>query len=583
VLAGATHLERVGELSLGFDALAEEGGIALAGWPGLRALHTLHLDFTHIGPRGAVALARSAHLGRPTDLLLRANDIGDAGAEAIAAGENFSDLCKLDLAKNAITAAGARALAASPRLGRLRRLQLEDNRIGDDGAAAIAASPHLRELRALTLRGNGVSREAGRRLIAALPDLNAFSADSGFLMGEYLEAVQDGLRAGGSEADVNAAVEDRLVQAMLDNPDDMTTRELYAKFLQDVSCPWCVVVRMQNPEGGYSDRLREIWRGHFEQDRDVWLAPLLKWAHLFDDSESLDRGFLRKVHFTGPVPDEVAKELARFPPLALLPLEVQRGNMTGTGAFQILAHRKWLNRTTRLEFRAITGTELAHVLASPHLAALEELALGPCGLGDEVVHVLSCVASAQLSVLDFGWGAAEGGGNVNRIGPDGIAHLGGAAHVRGLRALGLAGNRTVGDAGVEALLAAPQLAGLEHLDLRSTGLTIAGVRALAKSPRAAGLRTLRLGGLDPLTNEMLRALAGSPHLRNLEELHLNRSEGASGDSPGDAAVQALAASDTLAGLNALHIAGWVGLTDRGRTVLRERFAGSLGVLCWEVP
>src|SRR5439155_5558018 len=117
----------------------------------------------------------------------------------------------------------------------------------------------------------------------------------------------------------------------------------------------------------------ERLRRWFEAGRNHWLAPLLPWAQLFDDSESFDRGFLRKVHFPRPLPDEVAESLTRFPPLAFLPLEVQRGHMTGEGAFQILARRSCLARMPRLDFRAITAGELRHVLDSPHLTTLEKL------------------------------------------------------------------------------------------------------------------------------------------------------------------------------------------------------------------
>src|SRR5262249_47203285 len=287
--------------------------------------------------------------------------------------------------------------------------------VGDEGADAISASPHLRGLRWLTLGDNTISREAGRRLVAALPQLRGFSADAGFLTDEHLEAGRVGVRAGGSDEDMNAAVGDRLVQAILENPDDMKTRELYGRFLRDVNSPWWVVVSLQNPQAVAPEEVVERWRTWFEQGRDSWLAPLLPWAELFDDSESFDRGFLRKVRFNGPVPDSVANELARFPPLALLPLEVQRGNMTGSGAFQTLARRRHLERMSRLEFIAINSAELGHVLSSPYVAGLEELAFGPCGLDDEVAHLLASAAPENLTTLDFGAYSDASDGRTNRI------------------------------------------------------------------------------------------------------------------------------------------------------------------------
>ncbi|HEY1189131.1 MAG TPA: hypothetical protein VGE74_15865, partial [Gemmata sp.] len=567
VLAGTTHLKQVKKLYLGNDDLGEAGGVAVAGWPGLRTLQVIHFDRGNIGTGGAVALATSPHLGRPEELFLRGNGIGDAGAEAVAACDGFSELRELELSRNRITSAGARALATSPRLRHLRQLQLEYNALDDEGAGAISASPHLRGLRWLTLADNAISREAGRRLVAALPQLTVFSADAGFLTDEHLEAVRAGLHAGGSDEDVDAAVGDRLVQAILDNPDDMKTRELYGSFLRDVNSPWWVVVGLENPQAAAPEEVAERWRTWFAQGRDSWLAPLLPWAELFDDRESFDRGFLRKVRFNGPVPDAVADELARFPPLALLPLEVQRGNMTGEGAFQVLARRRHLARMSRLEFVAVTPAELAHVLASPYVTGLEELAFGPCGLTDAAAHLLAPAAPANLTALDFGAGRDESGGQANRIGPEGIAALGASPRLAGLRALGLAGNGTVGDRGVAALLTAPGLAKLEHLDLRSTDVTIDAVRALARNPGSGRLLTLRLGGGDRLTDEAVRELAGSPLLRNLEVLDLEQT---GGDAPGDGAARELAASEALAALNGLSVRGWK-LTDRGRDALRTRF------------
>jgi hypothetical protein len=368
---------------------------------------------------------------------------------------------------------------------------------------------------------NGVTRPLSHRLLTAFPDLTVFCADSGFLGAEHIEAVREGLAAGGSERDVNAAVEDRLVQAILDTPDDMKTRGLYGTFLQDIGSPWWVVIHLQDPEYWAPEEVVQRWKGWFEQGRDDWLAPLLPWAKLFDDSESFDRGFLRRVAFHGPVPDEVAESLTRLPPLALLPLEVQRGHMTGEGAFQILARRRCLRQTTRLEFCSITTTELAHVLASPHLTALEELAFGPCGLGDDAARLLALSpALSGLRSLDFGFVPVSGATHPepNHLSEEGIAVLGASPHLRQLRDLGVFGNRTFGDAGVRAMLNAPAFRELESLDLRSAGLTGTGVLAIANSPNLTNLRTLRLGGSDHIPEDARKALAASPYRTALEEL-----------------------------------------------------------------
>jgi hypothetical protein len=470
----------------------------------------------------------------------------------------------LDLTDNALTAEGIRPLAGSPRSARLRHLALENNRLGDEGAALLAESPHLRSLGWLTLGNNGISSELSRRLVACLPNLTVFHGDGGFHTAEGLDALREGLTAGGSQDAVNAAIEKRLVQAILDDPDDMEARDLYARFLQDVHSPWWVVIYLQRPEQEAPAEVLQRWRGWFEAGRNEWLAPLLPWAQLFEDRESFDRGFLRKVHFPRPLPDHVAEPLSRFPPLALLPLEVQRGHMTGEGAFQVFACRSCLSSMNRLDFRVISVPELRHVLDSPHLTALEELSFGHCGLDDEAARLLADSAkAATLRILDFGRGEGETPPEVrNRVGPDGLRALGQSPHLSRLRALGLQGN-AIGDEGLEALLTAPSLAGLTGLDLRCTGLSEVGWRRLSEWPRLASLRILRLGGEEIVADALVDFLARSPSLAQLYELEVGLT---------DEGAHLLAASPYLANLRLLRVSG---VTEAGRELLRARFGSRL--------
>jgi uncharacterized protein (TIGR02996 family) len=560
-LAEATHLTAVEKLYLGDDTISEDGGAALAAWPGLRGVRTLSLDGCGIRPGGAAALARALHAGSVERLELRNNAIGDAGARALIRGECLEGLHTLDLPENEITAEGIRPLAADPRAANLRHLNLDANQLGDEGAALLAASPHLRSLRWLTLNNNQVSQRSARQLVAALPNLTVFHAGGGFLTDEHLQALREGLAAGGSEEAVNAAVETRLVQAMLDDPDDMEARQLYARFLTDVGSPWWVVIYLQHPDYAAPDEVVKRWRGWFEAGRNNWLAPLLPWAELFDDGESFDRGFLRKVHFPRPLPEDVAAELARFPPLAFLPLEVQRGHMTGEGAFQVFARNPFLSRMYRLDFRRITAGELSRVLDSAHLTALEQLSFGHCGLDGAAARLLADSPNAAgLRGLDFGRGDVPAAPVArNRIGPDGLAALGNSPHLSRLRSLGLQGN-PVGEAGVEVLLSAPSLGKLTLLDLRSTGVSPAAVCRLLRSPWAASLRTLRLGGEDIADAEVVEALARSPHLEQLHELELGTSE---------EGARALAGAPHFPNVRALRVNA--GLMDSGRELLRQRF------------
>lgn len=492
VLATATHLTKVTAIQLGFDPISEAGGIALASWPGLKAVRRLEILRGELGPAGAAALVRSPRLGPLTALWLRGDTIGDDAVEAIASNDQLKELTALYLSDNAITEVGARAIASSPFLRQLRKLHLDRNSIGDEGARAIARAPHLRSLRWLSLDNNQITRAVGRELIAAFPELAYLSADAGLLSSEHLDAVREGLAAGGTDADVHAAVEDRMVQAILDIPNDMKPREMYGSFLHNAGSPWWVVISLQNPEFSAPAEVEQRWRGWFEAGRDEWLAPLLPWVEMFDDADSFDRGFLRKVHFHTPLPDEVAESLARFPPLALLPVEVQRGHMTGEGAFQILAHRRCLARISRLEFTRVTTNELEHVLKSSYLSGLEELAFGPCDLDDEVARLLASTPGlSRLKSLDFGWNAAPTVEQSNRVGIEGLNALGSSPHLTAIQELGLQGNPSVDDRAIGVLLTAPNFTNLVSLDLRDTSVTDVGLRRLAESSLGQSLEVLR--------------------------------------------------------------------------------------------
>lgn len=562
--AAATHLTRVRLLYLGWDRISPEGVRALASWSGQRTLESLHLDGCGIGAEGAAALAEG-RFEALTELLLRGNGIGDEGAQALAAGAWLARLHTLDVSRNGISAAGLRPLARSLPWSNLRSLSLDENQLGDEGAALLLQGPPLHSLRWLTLSENDVSQETSRSLVAHFPNLSVFSAGS-FLSGENLDALREGLAAGGSEEAVNTAIEARLVQAMLDDPDDMEARELYATFLHETGSPWYVVIRLQRPEAEahFMAEAVERWRTWFATYRDDLLAPLTSWTQLFDDRESFDRGFLRKVHFPKLLPDEAAQTLARFPGLALLPLEVQRGVMTGIGAFQLFALRSGLAPMTRLDFRAINARELSLVLQAPHLTALEELSFGHCGLEEAAAHVLAASAKmTRLRALDFGRGNRPTDAAPNRIGPDGLRALGASQHLAGLRFLGLQGC-PVGAVGIDVLLAAPVLDHLTGLDLRATGLGAAEVQRLAAAPRLAALRTLRIGGTDVLDTDAVRALAQSQPLRHLQELEASLS---------DEGASILAASPHFSDLRTLHVSGSV--TDAGMAALRNRFGECL--------
>jgi uncharacterized protein (TIGR02996 family) len=114
---------------------------------------------------------------------------------------------------------------------------------------------------------------------------------------------------------------------------------------------------------------------------------------------------------------------------------------------------------------------------------------------------------------------------------EGFRGLIASPHLRGLRALRVP-NNSVGNGAVDALVAATTLPSLEELDLSEESyghyaedprITESGVLELAGWPGLAGLRTLVLSGND-LQRGGLRVLLQSPHVVGLKKLIIRSTE-----------------------------------------------------------
>lgn len=202
---------------------------------------------------------------------------------------------------------------------------------------------------------------------------------------------------------------------------------------------------------------------------------------------------------------------------------------------------------------------------SPHLGGLVELALatGITPRGVELVAEAPALArSPNLAVLDLAR---------NRVGADGVAALGAAGRLGGLRALRL-GRTSLDRAAVDAL-AWGAFAPLASVDLDASGLTERDVAVLCASPRFEGLAELNLSnnalgvsaceaiaacsGLASLErlflhncrldDDAVRALLASRHLRSLDSLALSENRIT------DAATRAFLSSDVCATLTELDV------------------------------
>jgi len=106
----------------------------------------------------------------------------------------------------------------------------------------------------------------------------------------------------------------------------------------------------------------------------------------------------------------------------------------------------------------------------------------------------------------------------NRIGDAGVGNLVGSPNVSELRALRIDSNMLV-DRDAAAIAESPHLGALRELSLRDNKLGAAGATALARSPRLAQLVELDLSG-NAIGDVGAVALAASPHLAHLERLNV---------------------------------------------------------------
>jgi uncharacterized protein (TIGR02996 family) len=135
-----------------------------------------------------------------------------------------------------------------------------------------------------------------------------------------------------------------------------------------------------------------------------------------------------------------------------------------------------------------------------------------------------------------------------------------------LRVGGYLGSDSIGNQGVQTLVASPHLAKLEALDLSENRLTAPAVQALAASPHLANLKSLNLAA-DLYTDrdrmlgdEGAAALAASPHLAGLRELNLSHSR------IGPKGAEALAKSKHLRNLARLDLS-WNRIGGKGGLAL----------------
>jgi Ran GTPase-activating protein (RanGAP) involved in mRNA processing and transport len=195
---------------------------------------------------------------------------------------------------------------------------------------------------------------------------------------------------------------------------------------------------------------------------------------------------LRRLGIKAPLGDAGAVFLAQAPLVNLSGLDVS-GCDIGPDGLRLLANSPHLRQLVSLvAFRNCFGCDgIAALAASPLAEQLHVLEAQNTGIGDRGIAAL-----ADSPLLD------------RLLGPG----------------LNLSMN-PIGNAGVQALAARPDLAPFTELILRECRVSDAGASALASSPNVANLVYLDLWQ-NRVGDVGARALAASPHLGNMNALSL---------------------------------------------------------------
>jgi uncharacterized protein (TIGR02996 family) len=325
-----------------------------------------------------------------------------------------------------------------------------------------------------------------------------------------------------------------LLQAVLDDPEDVESRRVYADALAAAGDPRGEFIQVQC---NLEDRTPADpgWRALAIRDQrlrakhgEKWMAPLGKLTF----PPSFRRGFLEEIHGVADlIVPSIDRLLAREPITRLSLWQLTRAHAA------VLATRAGLTRVYRLAIESSElGTRDLGVLFSEPAPRLRSLDLGEVGIDRDGLACLRATLLPQLEelvlgskrdlepreleriVTDRSLRLAKLGLRLHVVGADGARRLTGSLDLpslthldlassdlgnedlavlsanrtfAGLRALCLRNNRLEGAGAVAAIAGLSQL---EELDLSGNELGLAGCRALARLalPR---LRTLKLSGL----------------------------------------------------------------------------------------
>jgi uncharacterized protein (TIGR02996 family) len=343
----------------------------------------------------------------------------------------------------------------------------------------------------------------------------------------------------------------KLWQKILDDPDDLATRAVFADRLMEQGDPLGEHVQLalelekletdDARRAELEERLAELRRRHIVPWTRAIAGVASLHPHRMPPSPrfGVRRGLVEAIACeTGSL--DALPDAARVAPIRALEVASFLESDPAEGWVARLAAMPELARVRDLELDLLNSeADLLTLLGSPHLRRLERLALKRCPATPATARAIAtCKACAELGELslegDHGELGAEGARALASL-PLRVLHLGdqglgaeGAAAIAGMTTLrSLSISNDLGPTGGRALAASPALSSLRTLSLGGCDLRDKALAELARSPHLAGLRDLELmGGVNA---KALAALLDGPVPRGLRRLGLAgalRAEGA---------------------------------------------------------
>jgi len=362
-----------------------------------------------------------------------------------------------------------------------------------------------------------------------------------------------------------------LLRAVIEHPDDVPRRLVYADHLQQHGDPQGELIAIQcrlaaDPHGPDHFALEDRSKGLIAEHGAAWAARLgeqvTKVTYKLGLAASavtpitigaldiLDRAPIRDLGFSDDTDDDhtdVARAFAQDPRLARIELMATRIDW-GEAGFTALTRSPYLRTLRALtisdhDAKAYAGVAIEHArlpalevlsicgdyagelgdvgvaaLARAHLPALRDLGLFNVSCTHQAMEELAAsVTITELRGLELGWGSYT----PNQIGPRGAFAIANSHNFEHSKRLGLDFNY-IADAGLASLARSPHLGALRSLSLRANDITDASLDELATNTGMPHLELLELSSNSAITAGGIAVLAASPRMATLTSLWLRQ-------------------------------------------------------------